>query len=201
MPSITANSKVLLSLLCAFVSITWAIPAFESMTQWSSTTTLVPGLTTLEAIGPGIIDPQNYVPQYVSVLADRGSPGNATIRRDNAPPLFYVYQSQLYNYHNDSSILPVQLHNSTMSSKFPLQVVVGDTGKQAKKTLVKGGSWRWQGTILRYEHGPYSTPLFYSCLDVNGLMGLFVSTEPSPTPSGCTAFTIHSFNRQWIEKK
>lgn len=108
-----------------------------------------------------------------------GLPGNASVYRNRSPPLFYIHQNQLWHFHNESTILPVQVHNSTLTSKLPLQVVVGDKDpKLAHRILVKGGHWRWQGTMLRYDHGSSSTPLFYSCQDTNGLMGLFLFTEP-----------------------
>ncbi|CAL1700940.1 unnamed protein product [Somion occarium] len=183
-----------LSLCFAFV---YAIPAFEGVTSWSSIGSLVPGITYLEAIGPdGVGDATYHVPQYMSIQAPRGLPGNATVYRNKSPPLFYIHNNQLWHFHNESTILPVHVHNSTLTSKLPLQVVVGDRDpKLAKRTLVRGGNWRWQGTMLRYEQGDNSTPLFYSCQDTNGLLGLFLFLEPAPTPVGCSPFTMHSFNR------
>jgi hypothetical protein len=67
--------------------------------------------------------------------------------------------------------------NSTLSSQLPLQVVVGD---QPKLRVVKGGGWRWQGTMLFYEHGSaHNSGVYYSCQDTNGLMGLFLFMQGS----------------------
>lgn len=107
-----------------------------------------------------------------------GSPGNASIARSPSPPLFYVAKNRLWHFHNESTVLPIQLHNSTQSAKLPLQVIVGEDGSLSRRTAVKGGNWRWQGTMLRYEQGSHSTPLFYSCQDTNGLMGLYLHPEP-----------------------
>lgn len=100
-----------------------------------------------------------------------GSTGNATVRRSRTPALFYIHNNQLWNYYNASTIYPVHVVNSTLSSQLPLQIVVGDPGRQK---VVKGGSWRWQGTMLFYEHGSaHNSGVYYSCQDTNGLMGLF----------------------------
>jgi len=182
-----------LSICSACLCLVLAIPTYDGMGSFGSINNLVSGLTTLEAVGTGGIDPQNPSRHYMTILSPRGYPGNATIYRAKIPPLFYIRNDQLWHFHNESSIHPVKVHNSTASSQLPLQVVVG--AKLSKRTEVKGGTWRWQGTMLRYEQGTHSTPLFYSCQDTNGLMGLFLFLEPSPPPTGCSPFTLHSFQR------
>lgn len=83
--------------------------------------------------------------------------------------MFYIHNDQLWHYHNASTILPVNVLNSTASAELPLQVVVGN-----KRGGVKGGVWRWQGTRLFYEQGSAdNSGVYYSCQDTNGLMGLF----------------------------
>ena len=140
-----------------------------------------------------------------------GLPGNLTMYRNKSPPLFYIHQNQLWHYHNESTILPVNVHNSTQAAGLPLQMIA-----ETKPGGVPGGKWRWQGTMLFYENGPQNNQgLFYSCQDVNGLNGLFLFLQwyaplyrvcfrrsiahlpvlrSSPPPSGCTPFTIHSFS-------
>ena len=179
-----------------------AMPSFESVTSWSSIGNLVPGMSFLEGLGPATTqDLPGHVPYYVSIAATRGNsistvdhslqrdgltshtgnPGNATMRRNRSPPLFYIHQNQLWHYHNESAIMPVNVHNisdtappsvaaAAGSQQLPLQLVVGDrTGG------VSGGRWRWQGTRLFYENGEQTNQgLFYSCADVNGLNGLFL---------------------------
>ena len=90
--------------------------------------------------------------------------------RNRSPPLFYIHQNQLWHYHNDSAIMPVNVHNSTGAAQLPLQMIVG-----TKPDGVPGGRWRWQGTMLFYENGAQNNQgLFYSCADVNGLNGMFL---------------------------
>ncbi|KAI0080903.1 hypothetical protein K474DRAFT_1657421 [Panus rudis PR-1116 ss-1] len=176
--SVAEKTMLAVSLLTC-LTLVLAVPAFEGMTAYSSIGNLVPGLTFLEGIGPQGAGGDNYNPLYVSIQAPRGSPGNATLLRNPSPPLFYVYNDQLWHYHNDSTILPVRVMNSTLTAQLPLQVIVGEPEtKQQKKLLVKGGKWRWQGTILRYDQGEHSNPLFFSCQDTNGLSGLFLHAEP-----------------------
>ncbi|TCD70824.1 hypothetical protein EIP91_001514 [Steccherinum ochraceum] len=182
--------------VCACATFVLGIPTFDGMGTFGSINNLVSGLTSLEAVGTGGVDPQDPSRHYLAILAPRGLPGNATVYRAKSPPLFYVRNDQLWHFHNESTIHPVSVHNSTASSELPLQVVIGDKyGRLSRKTEVKGGSWRWQGTMLRYEQGTHSTPLFYSCQDTNGLMGLFLFLDPRPPPAGCSPFTLHSFLR------
>ena len=97
-----------------------------------------------------------------------------TVVNTRNPPLFYVHGSQLWHYHNATTILPVNVRNSTLSSQLPLQLIVSD-----KRDGVKGGSWRWQGTQLIYEQGKTTNSgVYYSCQDTNGLMGLYLFTTP-----------------------
>lgn len=92
-----------------------------------------------------------------------------TVYRNKSPPLFYIHQNQLWHYHNESTILPINVHNSTRAADLPLQLVA-DT----EPAGVPGGRWRWQGTMLFYENGAQDNQgLYYSCQDVNGLNGLF----------------------------
>ena len=100
-----------------------------------------------------------------------GLTGNVTVKNDYSPPLFYIHNNQLWNFHNASTIYPVNVVNATQSSQLPLQIVVG----KAKGDVVKGGSWRWQGTMLFYEYGSaHNSGVYYSCQDTNGFMGLFL---------------------------
>ncbi|RDX55486.1 hypothetical protein OH76DRAFT_1414811 [Lentinus brumalis] len=181
-----AIASYLLSLM--FVA---AVPSFEGVTSWSSIGNLVPGMTYLEGLGPATSQgTPGHVPFYMSIAATRGNPGNVTMYRNRSPPLFYIHQNQLWHYHNESTIMPVNVHNTTGSGQLPLQLIVG-----TKPAGVPGGRWRWQGTMLFYENGPQNNEgLFYSCADVNGLNGMFLFLQCSPPPPGCTPFTVHSFS-------
>ena len=91
--------------------------------------------------------------------------------RNRSPPLFYIHQNQLWHFHNESAIMPVNVQNTTGDGALPLQMVVGTRRDEG----VQGGRWRWQGTMLFYENGAQDNQgLFYSCADVNGLNGLFL---------------------------
>lgn len=188
--SLLYRSLALLSLLAALTAV-WAVPSFEGVTNWSEAIgTLVPGMTALEALGPYGHDYTS--PHFFSIDAPHGNPGNVTVKRETSPPLFYIHNGQLWHYHNGTTILPVAVRNSTASAALPLQLSVGKGSRDA----VRGGSWRWQGTMLYYEQGSASNSgAYYSCQDTNGLMGLFTFLRPSPTPPGCTLFTVHSFTR------
>lgn len=167
-----------------------AIPAFDGMTSWSSDIgNLVPGMSMLQALGPPQ-DPEAQIPFYLSVAAPRGEcillaceetsysplypcaglPGNATIYRNQSPPLYYIHQNQLWNYWNETRILRMNVHNSTKQAQLPLQMVL-----EEKPSGVPGGRWRWQGTMLFYENGVQNNQgLFYSCQNTEGLMGVYL---------------------------
>jgi len=196
--TMSATARIALALfISSCISYVLCVPAYEGVTQWSTIGNLVPGITTLEAInGQDGLTLEHNVPSYVSILAPRGLPGNATIFKSKSPPLFYIHNNQLWHFHNESTILPVQLRNSTTQARHPLRVVVGDNEPEAtRQTRVKGGSWRWQGTMLWYDHGQHSTPLFHSCITRDGPLGLFLYIEGGPPIDGCTPFTLHSFSR------
>lgn len=102
------------------------------------------------------------------------------MKRETSPPLFYIHNGQLWHYHNGTTILPVSVRNSTASAALPLQLSVGKGSRDA----VRGGSWRWQGTMLYYEQGSASNSgAYYSCQDTNGLMGLFTFLRPCVPPT------------------
>ena len=109
-----------------------------------------------------------------SFLMTIGDPGNITVSTKNDAPLFYVYNDQLWHYHNSSTILPVNVQNSTSTSQVPLQLATGKT-----RDGIRGGGWRWQGTQLIYEQGKSTNSgVYYFCRDMNGLMGLFTTLIP-----------------------
>ena len=85
--------------------------------------------------------------------------------------MFYIHNNQLWNYHNASTIYPVHVVNATRSADMPLQLVVGTP----RGDVVRGGFWRWQGTMLFYELGTASNGgVYYGCQNTEGLMGLFL---------------------------
>lgn len=162
--------------------------------SWSSIGSLDPGLSYLEAIGPTTqnVEGQNIL-RYIAIAGQRGmsygllvrvwsnkakqsgTAGNITIEAGSAPPLFYVYNGHLWYHHNTTTILPMSVHNATLTSQLPLQVTVG-----SEQGAIMGGNWRWQGTMLYYELGSATNGgVYYFCQDTNGLMGLFLFLKPS----------------------
>ena len=58
--------------VCAWITFVLAIPTYDGMGSFGSINNLVQGLTTLEAVGTGGIDPQDPSRHYVAILAPRG---------------------------------------------------------------------------------------------------------------------------------
>lgn len=102
------------------------------------------------------------------------------------PSVFYVRKNQLYQYVNDTTIYPVNVHNVTIPRVPPLQLRLG-------KNLdgLKGGTWRFAGSMLYYdfpgrdeellkENQPEylkhyrSQGLFYICDFPDGTSGVFM---------------------------
>ena len=98
-----------------------------------------------------------------------------TVSRRLSPPLFYIHNSQLFYYHNMTTILHMNVINSTLTSPFPYQLMVG-----TKQEGIKSGHFRWQGTMLYYDRGTGTNGgAFYSCKDpTGGLTGLFMFLQP-----------------------
>lgn len=92
-----------------------------------------------------------------------------------SPPLFYLSRNKLYQYTNDTHIIPVGVVNSTLTAQAPLQLVVGPGDK-----ALANGKWSWYGTLLNYEAptGQRNRGLFYSCSDKTGSPGLFLALDP-----------------------
>lgn len=93
--------------------------------------------------------------------------GNATILlHQSAPPLFLINRRQLYYYVNETTMYPINVHNTTLLHRPPLQLMV-DTKKNKG---VKGGAWRWQGSQLHYDYpgGIGTQGVFWSCVTQPG---------------------------------
>lgn len=66
------DSVLALFSLLSLLSLTLAIPSFEGVINWSSIGSLVPGMTTLEAIGPATFRNNGDVPYYFTIDAPYG---------------------------------------------------------------------------------------------------------------------------------
>lgn len=66
--------------VCTCLTFVLAIPTFDGMGSYGSINNLVAGLTTLEAVGTGGIDPNNPSRHYMAILSPRGELRYARIR-------------------------------------------------------------------------------------------------------------------------
>lgn len=90
------------------------------------------------------------------------------------PPLFYINQNQLWLLVNDTTVYPVNVHNSTGTHELPMQLVLG-----RKRDGLTQGIWRWKATSLFYEFpgGKTNSGLYFRCMTESGLFNVFLSVE------------------------
>ncbi|KZP17279.1 hypothetical protein FIBSPDRAFT_747453 [Athelia psychrophila] len=176
----TAILVLVAAYLCCVVS---AIPTWEGIAQRSGfgVTSFIPGATTVEARGshyrrkpendPKTNGQRDYL--HVDTSTGTGKPIVNTVRAP--PPLFYLGQNKLYQYTNDSYIIPINVVNSTLTAEAPLLLVVGKGDSS-----LAGGKWSWVGSLLNYEtpNGKKNRGLFYACNDNAGDPGLYMALEP-----------------------
>ncbi|KIJ70570.1 hypothetical protein HYDPIDRAFT_172360 [Hydnomerulius pinastri MD-312] len=188
----------LFTLLLSVLNVAVSIPTWENLNNRDAIGSLVPGAGFLEALGPvRRVNPDSHRPNYLSVNAPRGSPGQAIIKQDSSPPMFFINHDTLWQYHNETYIYPVNVVNSTLTADAPLQLIVSE-----KQGGLTGGHWRWRGTMLYFDLGKKTNQgLYYTCQDKTGKFGVFMFLDPSPTPKGCEIITIHSFNRRSLGNK
>ncbi|RDB22858.1 hypothetical protein Hypma_010204 [Hypsizygus marmoreus] len=175
-----------------FAILVAGVPTWEGLNGGSSIGSLVPGASYIEALAP-VKDNERQT--HHLALDSPGHPGKLTILPNTkAPPLFYINRNKLWQFNNETSIFHVNVLNETQSDGYPLQLVVGK-----KQTGLTGGSWRWRGTMLYYDHGPAgNSGLYYSCRLADGSYGVFMFLRPSKTPIDCETITFHSWNRNYI---
>ena len=98
-----------------------------------------------------------------------GDPGNATLHHESSPPVFYLRYGQLWQYNNDTNIMPMNVLNVSSSTDTSLQLVVG------RREEGVHGVWTWKGTQLFYEHSSGSNQgIYYSCPTESGYDGVFI---------------------------
>lgn len=171
-----------------------AIPAWEG--GRSAINSLVTGAGYIEALRA----PREAHTEHLSI-APLGTPGNLTVAQNyKAPPLFYINGGQLWQPINETTIFSVNLLNTThvpfADGNYPLQLVLAP-----KQNGIRGGYWRWDGTMLYYDNPPLGNQgLFYTCYNEAGLNGVFLFLRPAATPPGCHYFTMHSWIRQYIKE-
>jgi hypothetical protein len=96
--------------------------------------------------------------------------GNITIDVTTSPMLFFIKQRQLYQLTNETSILAINVLNTTTTAELPLKLVA-----ETKPGGVKG-SWEWHGSMLQFNHGSKSNQgIFYNCAeDTAGGKGIYM---------------------------
>jgi len=182
--------SLLVAWLLHFMNLVSAIPTWEGTRQTTISSLVGPSATYIEAIVAGRPSEQ-YRTRHLS-LNYPGQPGNLTVLPNSrAPPLFYIHRNQLWQFNNETSIYPVNTLNTTSTDSFPLQLVVGK-----KRSGDQNGLWRWRGTMLYYDQGAMgNSGLYYDCSMEGGSRGVFMFLQPSPTPTGCETFTLHTWSR------
>ncbi|KDR83747.1 hypothetical protein GALMADRAFT_24321, partial [Galerina marginata CBS 339.88] len=88
-----------------------------------------------------------------------------------APPLFYINQNQLWLLVNETTVYPVNIHNSTGIHELPMQLILGK-----KRAGITNGIWRWKATQLYYDlpGGKSNQGLYFHCILDSGLFNVFM---------------------------
>ncbi|KAF6762618.1 hypothetical protein DFP72DRAFT_876356 [Ephemerocybe angulata] len=201
MLSRTPKEMLAVVVLLLSMSLTMAVPWAGGLRS-SIASTSGGIMTYIEAMGPHSLG--EGITRHLSGQA--GEPGNVTIGVNvKNPSIFFVQKNQLYQYINDTTILPVNVYNVTINKAPPLQLILG---KQPDG--LKGGSWRFAGSMLYYdfpgrdesflkENNPEylkyfrSQGLFYHCAFPNAKSGVFMFYYLQDSGVSCTPFTLHSF--------
>ncbi|KAF8974569.1 hypothetical protein BDZ97DRAFT_35523 [Flammula alnicola] len=183
--------QIPLTLFVLFCSIQFiaAVPTWEGMNGRSSITSLIPGASYIQAMGPAA---QAGMVKHLSVhVPEKG--GNLTVTPNTrTPPLFYINQDQLWLLVNETAVYPVNVHNSTGTHELPMQLILGN-----KREGITSGKWRWKTTMLYYDlpSGKSNDGLYFLCITESGLYNVFMTGTASPSPNGCRHLTLHSFIR------
>ncbi|KAF8195909.1 hypothetical protein K438DRAFT_1968382 [Mycena galopus ATCC 62051] len=169
---------VALGLLCAL----WCSASVRALPTWEGLNprndfidSLVPSATSIEVMGPQhIIKTQTHLTSHVP-----GEPGNLTALptdKIRGPPLFSVFQDELWQYRNWTTIYPVVVKNTTLVDGVPpLQLTLGKQSGGA----VTGGTWAWRGTMLQYRLGSSGNGgVFYACTLEDKTTSIFMFLEP-----------------------
>ncbi|PPQ77774.1 hypothetical protein CVT25_011209 [Psilocybe cyanescens] len=170
-----------------------AVPTWEGMNGRSSMGSLIPGASYIEAKGPVSSGSST---RHLSVHR-AGELGNLSIISNTyEPPYFYISQNQLWLLVNETTVYPVNVHNSTGIHELPMQLILGK-----KKEGIVQGTWRWKATSLYYDFpgGKSNNGLYFRCLLESGAFNVFMSIIPQPPPQNCQMMTLHSFIRNHMK--
>ncbi|KAG2020967.1 hypothetical protein CC2G_006247 [Coprinopsis cinerea AmutBmut pab1-1] len=167
---------------------------WDAINGRSAMGSMVTGAAPLEGIGPLR---QNQVPhnRHLGIRGGHDALGNLTILvHQLTPPHFIINRRQLYYYMNSTTVFPVNVVNTTLPDRPPLQLIVGK-----KREGLKGGSWRFAGSMLYYDYpgNAGSQGIFWSC-QMPGQTGpwpgvfLFAPKEENYV-NDCNSLTFHNF--------
>ncbi|KAF4619170.1 hypothetical protein D9613_005084 [Agrocybe pediades] len=165
-----------------------AVPTWEGMNGRGSIGSLIPGASYIEAMGALSAKTNHLAP-----LTPPGPAANLTIRTNmENPPTFYINQNQLWLLVNETTVYPVNVHNSTTVHQLPMQLILGH-----KRDGITDGTWRWKATQLYYEFpgGNTNHGLYYRCILPSGSYNVFMTVIDMAPPPGCQIITLHSFIR------
>lgn len=119
----------------------------------------------------------SLVPIHVANISRKGTIGNITIKPEtrSGSPMFYINQNALWLLVNETTVYPVNIHNSTGFHELPMQLVLGK-----QRQGVTAGTWRWKGTQLYYDMpgGQSNMGLYFHCLTKSGQFNTFMSPVP-----------------------
>lgn len=144
-------------------------------------------------------DQQNmpYISRHLTTYSDEGIIANLTLLPNfKQPPIYYINKDILWQYINATTILPVNVHNVTISAQSNAhphyQIKLG------KKVEGVKGSWRFAGSMLYYDFpGKAETVgLFHKCHPATGWEGIFMYAQQEEPPMGCEPYTFHTWIHQ-----
>jgi hypothetical protein len=165
-----------------------AIPTWEPIYNYNQETlgTLHNGGAKIEAQAPNSFYGQKHL-----ALDIPGKPSNVTIKTHHGhPPVFYVYQRQLWLMKNETTVWPVNVYNTTGIFPLPMQLRV------AEKQEGIAGRWWWEGQTLNFDANGRSSVesrLFYVCFTNQNDWNVFLNNKSEPTPEGCEITSLHTF--------
>ncbi|KAJ3760087.1 hypothetical protein FB446DRAFT_791325 [Lentinula raphanica] len=158
---------IILCVLLFWAEIVPAVPTFSGQYSIGS---LIPGLSSLQALREG--HSRKSAARHLNVRPPN-TVGNLTITTGaGGIPLFYIHRGRLWRYINETSIHAVNIINGTEeapgTNQIPLQLML-----EEKPGGIDTGVWKWKGTMLIYQLGrANNSGVYYDCMLPKGGHGL-----------------------------
>ncbi|KAF7332205.1 hypothetical protein MKEN_00101500 [Mycena kentingensis (nom. inval.)] len=176
--------------LLSVAALATAIPTWEGLARFD-VAELAPKTTAIQVLGSMVNQPSHLCSH------NPGQAGNLTFAPTykQTPSLFTIPgdSGKLWQYINETTILPVTILNTTLYEAAPLQLVLGKQQSRTAK-VISGGRWAWRGTMLQFYMGPRTNSgVFFACPTPEGVLGLFMWLSPGQVPAECEIITMHSF--------